>query len=446
MQFLHDIIVRLRAFLRALSAPQFLLLGFGSYALAGTFALMLPWASTRDMGWLDHLFVATSAMSTTGLSTVSTGDDYTWFGQVVLLLLFQVGGIGYMTLSSFVLLARKDTLNPGRERLLKAQFSLPAEFNIRVFVRQLVLFTLVVEALGAVVLAIEFAALGVPNWAWSALFHSVSAFCTAGFSLNNDSLEQFRGNLPVNATIAGLCYAGGIGFIVLQDAWLCLRVKGRKLTFTTRVILAMTLLILLVGTPLVFFDPYMAELPLFDRVLASLFQVMTASSTAGFNTVPIGQLGASTLLLISVFMFIGASPGGTGGGVKTTSISALFAVVKGTLRGTGVATFGRNEIPRERVHTAVTNFSLYLFTVVAGIYALGLTRHEITLGMVFEAASALGTVGLSMGETASLNDAGKLIITALMFVGRVGPLTAGLAFVKRREAVTTRMEPGDLTV
>lgn len=447
MQVVHDLWIRLRAASRRLSPPQFLLLGFGSYALLGTLALALPFAQTGSIDWLDNLFVATSAMSTTGLSTVSTGDDYTWFGQLVILVLFQLGGIGYMTLSSFVILARRQKLAPGRENVLKAQFALPQDFRIRVFVRQVVLFTLIVETLGAVALMIEFQAAGEQAPVWSALFHSVSAFCTAGFSLHNDSLEAYRANPVVNATIAGLCYAGGIGFIVLQDAWLCLRVRGRKLTFTSRVILVMTVAILLVGSPLLFFlDPYMAELPLGQRLMASAFQIMTASSTAGFNTVPIGRMGAAGLLMLSLVMIIGASPSGTGGGVKTTSVSALVAVALGTLRGTAKAVLGRNEVPTVRVHTAVTTVSLYLATLFAGLYALGLARHEITLSLAFEAASALGTVGLSMGETANLNPAGKLIVVGLMFLGRVGPLTAGLAFMRRRAPEETPTQPGDLTV
>ncbi|MBK9974432.1 MAG: potassium transporter KtrB [Planctomycetes bacterium] len=449
MQFLHDLWVRLRALGRRFSPPQFLLLGFGSYALLGTLLLALPFAQTGSIGWIDNLFVAVSAMSTTGLSTVSTGDDYTWFGQAAILVLFQLGGIGYMTLSSFVILARKQKLGQGRESVLKAQFALPQDFQIRLFVRQVVLFTLIVETLGAVALLIEFQAAGEEAPVWSALFHSISAFCTAGFSLHNNSLEAYRANPVVNATIAGLCYAGGIGFIVLQDAWLCLRVRGRKLTFTSRVILAMTLAVLLLGTPLLFFlDPWIASLPPGEGLMAAAFQVMTASSTAGFNTVPIGQLGAASLLLLSMVMVIGASPSGTGGGVKTTSVSALVAVVLGTLRGTGRVTLGRNEIPTPRVHTAVTNVTLYLTTLFLGLFALGLARHEITLSLAFEAASALGTVGLSMGETGNLNSAGKLIVTVLMFLGRVGPLTAGLAFLGRRAQGTAPepTQPGDLTV
>jgi len=447
MQLVHDIWVRLRALARRFNPAQLLLLGFGSYALLGTLALCLPFAQTGSIAWIDNLFVAVSAMSTTGLSTVSTGDDYTWFGQAAILVLFQLGGIGYMTLSSFVILARKQKLGSGRESVLKAQFALPQDFQIRLFVRQVVLFTLIVEILGAVALMIEFQAAGEQAPVWSALFHSISAFCTAGFSLHNNSLEAYRANPVVNATIAGLCYAGGIGFIVLQDAWLCLRVRGRRLTFTSRVILVVTLALLVLGTPLLFFlDPYISGLPFGERLMAAAFQVMTASSTAGFNTVPIGKLGAASLLLLSLVMVIGASPSGTGGGVKTTSVSALLAVVLGTLRGTGTVALGNNEIPAVRLHTAITNVTLYLATLFAGLYALGMAKHEITLSLVFEAASALGTVGLSTGETASLNTPGKLIITALMFLGRVGPLTAGLAFMRRRTQTPATTQPADLTV
>jgi trk system potassium uptake protein len=386
-------------------------------------------------------------MSTTGLCTVSVADSYTWFGEIAVLALIQLGGIGYMTVSSFVILARRSGLPAGRERVMRAQFSLPADFRLAAFIRALVVFTLVIELLGAVVLYFEFAANDVANPAWSAAFHSVSAFSTAGFSLNNNSLENFAGSVWVNGTIGVLCYAGGIGFIVLHDAWLCVRIRGRRLTFTTKVILCTTAGLLVVGTIPVFLqDPFLAELPFGQRLMAAAFQVTNASTTAGFNSVPISAMGDASLIILTLLMVIGASPAGTGGGMKTTTISALFAVVKGTLRGTGRVTYGRNEIPVERVHTAVSNFTLYLFTLAVGVYMLALAEGEMTLALAFEATSALGTVGLSMGETGALNDWGKLTITGLMFIGRVSPLTTGLSFVRRREVVEAPMRPGDLTV
>ena len=448
MRFAHDFWIRFKALARKLSPPQLVFAGFFSYVALGVLVLSLPAAQTSQVRFVDNLFMATSAMSTTGLTTVSTADDYSWLGQLTLLVLIQLGGIGYMVVSSFVILARKQNLGPSRENVLKAQFSLPAEFSIRHFVWHVCIFTLVLEALGACVLFFEFRAQGVENALWQAAFHSISAFCTAGFSLFNDSMVRFSGNTAVCVTIMVLSYLGGIGFIVLADLWMCLRTRGRRLTFTSRVILAMTLLVFVAGSALMCtFDSLLADLPLRERLLAATFQLSQASSTAGFNSVDIGKLSEGTLLVLTVAMIIGASPAGTGGGLKTTSVSALIAMAWSTLRGRSRVTLLGHEIPVERLNTAVTNATLYLCTLAAGVYLISLFDSHDLLRQSFECASALGTVGLSMGITGELNVSSKLVLVGLMFVGRVGPLTAGLAFLQRRAfAETGQLSKGDLSV
>lgn len=432
---------------RRLSPTQLLLAGFTSYALLGLLLLSLPWATRGHVDVLDNLFMAVSAMSTTGLITKSTPDDYTWFGQLVLLGLIQVGGIGYMVVSSFVILARKQDIGPARENVLKAQFSLPADFNIRLFVRHVCAFTFLIEAAGTVALFLEFRSAGVENALWQAVFHSVSAFCTAGFSLFNDSMVGFASNGAVCITIAALSYLGGIGFIVLADLWLWLRVPGRSITFTSRVIMVMTLGVFGGATLLVaLFDANLAALPPTGRVLASAFTVSQAASTAGFNSVDIGALSESALLVLTTAMIIGASPAGTGGGVKNTTVSAMLATAWSTLRGHTRVTLLGHEIPPERLHTAATSATLYLCTLALGVLALSLCDSHDLLRQSFECASALGTVGLSMGITAELGSSAKLVIIALMFVGRVGPLTAGLALLKRRSAATRVLGQADLSV
>jgi trk system potassium uptake protein TrkH len=427
MESLRRLWIRLRVIARHMRPQHLLALGFFSYVVLGFGALSLPFAQTG--------------------STVSTGDDYTVFGQVVILLLFQVGSLGYMTLSSFIILARRNKLPQGMEKLLAAQFTLPQDFQIAGFLKHVVIFALVIETLGAIALYIEFRAMDVANPAWQAVFHSVSAFATAGFSLNNTSLEAFRGSVIVNATISVLCYAGGLGFIVILDAWRRVTRKDYRLTFTSRVILVFTFAVLVALSPLIgLIDPSLAALPIEERWLAATFQIMTASTTAGFNTVPIGALAPSTLLLITLVMIIGASPSGTGGGVKTTTVSALFAICRSTLRGEPAPTLWGKPIPVERLHTAVTSTSLYLGTLAAGIFAIGFSQGGISLDLIFECASALGTVGLSMGITADLTPVSRLVITALMFLGRLGPLTAGFAFVSRREESAPHAEPADLSV
>ena len=422
-----------RAGLRAwskLRPAQQLVLGFATYSLIGAAILCLPFSQTTSGRPIDHLFNAVSAISTTGLTTISVSDSYTFFGEAVILALFQIGGLGFMTVSSVVILARGRALAANRVNVLRAGLSVPHYFVIQHFLIHVVVFTVICEAIGAGMLWWRFSALGVENALWSAVFHSVSAFATAGFSLNNTSMEAFAGDWVVNLVIGALSYLGAIGFIVAQDVWYSAKLRERMLTFTSKVILTTTALVFSLGAIGIFFsEPSIRELPLSERALASCFQIMTASTTAGFNTIPIGAMSAPALVIILIAMLIGASPSGTGGGIKTTSVSAIFGNIFSTLRGRlGVVWLG-HEIPMARVMQAFAAASIYLIGLCAGVLFLCLTEAKAFLPIVFEAASAIGTVGLSMGITGDLSDAGKLIVVALMFAGRCGPLTIGLALL-----------------
>lgn len=427
--------------------PQALTLGFLSYAVIGTLLLSLPFARVHGVDLLDNLFNVVSAISTTGLTTVSVADNYSRFGQAVFVVLFQLGGIGYMTLSSFIILARRRELSPVRQGILRAEFALPRGFEIGSFVRRIIVFSTLIELLGILVLYAEFRAAGVPDALWSAVFHCVSAFATAGFSLDNNSLVRFADNGVVNLTIGVLCYVGAIGFIVLQDAWLALRhPRQHRVTLTSRIILLVTAAVFLVGTPLLYFgETSLQVLPPWHRLLASAFQVMSASSTAGFNSIPIGQMSAAGLTILILAMLIGASPSGTGGGIKTTSISALYAILGSVVSGRNTVTFLGHEVPAARLHSAVATSTLYLTILGVGLYLLTLTQSFPFLELFFEASSALGTVGLSMGITGNLDALGKGILILLMFIGRVGPLTLGLSLFQRETPAATARE-GDLAV
>ena len=419
--------------------PQVLLVGFLSYVILGVILLSLPWAQTQSVGLLDNLFIATSGMSTTGLTTVSVSDSYSFFGELVVLCLFQLGGIGYMTLSSFVMLASGQTLQRRRTGVLQTQFVLPRELRIGRFVTEAVVFTAIIETIGAALLYFEFRATGVENALWSAIFHAVSAFTTAGFSLNNNSLEDFRGNGVVCLTVGILCYLGALGFIVLQDAWQTFRRRRQRMTFTSRVILTVTFTVFVAATPILYLeDASLQSLPPLERFYASAFQVMTSSTTAGFNTVPIQNMAAASFALIIIMMIVGASPSGTGGGLKTTTISSLIGVLLSLLRGQTTVVFFGHEIPTARILTATASAALYLMCLAGGVFLLCLVESHSFVEIVFEAASALGTVGLSLGITGSLTAGGKIVVTLLMFLGRVGPLTIGVALVRRAEYPVVR--------
>jgi trk system potassium uptake protein TrkH len=409
------------------------ILGYLSYVLVGWALLCLPISqAVAGIPALDHLFMATSAMSTTGLTTVSTADSYTFFGELVILLLIQAGGLGYMTLGSFMMLAIAGRLSSVHQRVSGTTLSLPAGFDLRQFVRLMVFFTLAVEAAGALVLYLTvFAPRGVTEPVWQSVFHSVSAFCTAGFGLFNDSFESYRGDRWLNLVLITLSYLGAIGFIVVTDVWHALTRPAARVTLTTKIILLSTACISLVGTVLFFFDePSVQALPLGERWLVSWFQVMTASTTVGFNTVPIGGLSAGSLFLLLIVMMIGASPSGTGGGLKTTTFTALWAVMSAVIRRRHDPVFLGREIPETRVRLAVAAFLFYCLTLATGIYAISLVESALLTDLMFECASALGTVGLSRGITGSLTAWGKLIIILLMFLGRLGPLALGMAFFR----------------
>jgi len=415
-------------FIAGLKPFQLLALGFFSYVVIGVALLSLPFAQTLPVNFIDNVFNVTSAVSTTGLTTISVADSYSFFGELVLLILFQLGGIGYMTVTSFIILSRGQPLSETRVKILSAEFTLPKGFEITRFIQHVILFTIAIEIIGAAILYFEFRAAGVKDALWSSIFHSVSAFATAGFSLNNNSLEDFRGNGLVNLTVATLCYMGAIGFIVMQDAYLAVRHREHHITFTSKVILGITAAIFLVLSPLFYLvEPTIQGLPTGERLMAAAFQVMTASSTAGFNTIPIGQLSAASLTLIIVAMVIGASPSGTGGGIKTTSVSALGAILASTLKGNRIVSFFGHKVPMSRLMTAVSATIVYVCVLQLGLFFLSLTESHDYLKIMFEAASALGAVGLSMGITGDLSYWGKWIVLGLMFMGRVGPLTLGLA-------------------
>ncbi|MCE5249033.1 potassium transporter KtrB [bacterium] len=415
-------------FIKNLHPVKIVFFGYILYIIFGWIFLNLPISHTVPVAALDNLFVATSAVSTTGLSTIDISGSYTFFGQLVIIILIQLGGIGYMTFGSFVILSRKKPLDSSREEVSKTVFSLPKHLRIDKFIKSVIIFTAIIEILGAVCLYFVFRSAGVPQPLWSAVFHSISSFCTAGFSLYSSSFELFCNNFWLNFIVSILSYAGAIGFIVFVDVWRTVRGKTAQITLTSKIIIHTTFWISIVGTFILFItEPSIQCMPSQYRLMASFFQAMTAMTTVGFNTIPISGIARASLLLITVLMVIGASPSGTGGGLKSTTFSAIIGIMKSTLKGSARITFWGYEIPFERVLTAIASLCFYITILVTGTFLLTLTEKSSFQCILFEAASALGTVGLSMGLTSALTTLGKLIVTLLMFIGRLGPLTFGIA-------------------
>ncbi len=433
--------------MRRIHPTKLILAGYAFYMLVGWAALCLPLSQSVPVGPLDNLFTAVSAVSTTGLVTIDPGTAYSFFGELVILLLIQAGGIGYMTLSSFVVLATVRHLSPLRERLARAAFTLPENIITGHFIGTVVVFTLCIETIGAGLLYFQFSSAGVDNAAWSAIFHSVSAFCTAGFSLNPNSLENFRADFGVNAVISTLSILGAMGFLIAWDVWRSLTSRELSLSFTSQVILRLTFLFLLAGTLVLFVaDPGLEALPSSERLLAAFFQTMTAMTTVGFDTYPVGALTPAAVMLLYFLMAIGAAPSGTGGGLKLTTFAAMVGLVQSTVRRRAEVVFFNRIIPDDRVRLASASLAYFIMLMAPAVFVLCLTEQGKDLeAVLFEAFSAIGTVGLSLGITGSLSTIGKVVIILLMFAGRVGVLTFGIALASRDETAPAGGQ-GDLLV
>ena len=412
-------------------------LAYASLSLAGAAALMLP--LMRDASriepvlFVDALFISTSAVSTTGLSTLDSASTFSFAGEAVLLLLLQIGGVGYMTFMSFAYLLMRNSLGRTQTDLARAGFGLNNEYSIPRFLRAVVISTLLIEVVGAAVLSRAFAVAGVDNPVWQGVFHSVSAFCTAGFSLFPNSLENFKGDPLVLYSVSVLSYLGAIGFVVIAELVDSLVRQRAQISPTSKIILKVTAGLAIFATGMLWaFEPSIHALPVELRLDNAFFQAMTASTTVGFNSVPIGSLAPTSLMIIYLLMFIGASPSGTGGGLKSSTAAVLWATAVASIAGRDKVISSGVVIPPVRVHQAAATFVLAMCTIFAGVVGLDLTGSYSFDKALFEVISALSTVGLSMGLTGELNAAGKLVITLVMFIGRVGILAFFLAVARRQ--------------
>ncbi len=420
--------------------------------MAGTVLLSLPVAQAGEpVSLLDALFTSTSAVCVTGLTVVDTGTRFSPFGQAVVLALIQVGGLGLMTFAVFVgvVLGRKVAFTD-RMVIQDSMHHTPTA-GVRRLVRYVLAFTLAVEAAGAALLWVRFRGQFPAGEAvWQSVFHSVSAFCNAGFGLLPDNLVRYRGDPLVNLAITGLIVVGGLGFLVNMELWDLVRARlrgGRAplLTLHARLVLVVSAALLGVGMVaflLLEWENVLRGMPLGERLLASWFQSVTPR-TAGFNTIDYGQVSPDTLFFTIFLMFVGASPGSTGGGIKTTTFGLLVALVVARWRGRGRATLFHRTIPHAVMDRALT---IALLAWVAGVprgRAPGL--HRDARPAVCRGRAALpgphvrGGLRLRHGRACRpasprrSSASGKLVLVALMFVGRVGPLTLVLAVGPRQE-------------
>ncbi|MCX7021712.1 MAG: TrkH family potassium uptake protein [bacterium] len=419
-----------------------ILLTFLAVIGVGTLLLSLPRATVSgQIHPIDALFTATSATCVTGLTVVDTGSYFTRFGQSVIMGLIQIGGLGLMSFTAFfstilgIRLARKEIA------LYSHAYEADALSTVRRLLVYMLLATLLIELLGFGLLYKTWE----PKYTdqsqllFSSAFHSIAAFCNAGFSLNADNLEPHVSSVGTSMIISSLIILGGLGFVVLMNLTSLRRrhKKGQpqsRLNLQTKLVLAVTAILILVGwiaiTPLEWSNS-MQGLGVGEKIAAGYFQSVT-TRTAGFNTIPTDALRSGTLFVMVVLMFIGASPGSTGGGIKTSTFAVIILNFWANLRGKSRVEVFKREIPSGVIKQALTVLVGGLAFVVTGFFILLLLEDQPPLDILFETVSAWGTVGLSAGITGDLSYAGRIVIILLMFAGRVGPLSLGLAIGKKR--------------
>lgn len=423
--------------------PRLLAISFLLAIIVGTIILSVPVATASGrISLIDALFTSTSAICVTGLVVVDTPTYFSSFGLTIILILIQLGGLGIMTFSSFILMTAGRRVSLTDKMVVEGSFRPSVISDFPSLVRDVFIFTFGFELIGAALLLIRFSSsFPFPRALALSVFHSISAFCNAGFSLFSDSLMAYRGDVLVNLVVILLIVFGGLGFFVLQEIKLALRniLRKERIKFSlhTKFVATITAGIILSGALLIFFMELkrgFSGLPLKEKILSSVFQVVTAR-TAGFNTVDMSSLSVASLLLLILVMFIGASPGSTGGGVKTTTFGLVFAFLKSRIRGYEVTQIFSRGIKNEDIIKAYTLISLAMALIFASTVSILLIQPQLMLKEVlFEVVSAFGTVGLSLGITPHLHPLSKLILVITMYLGRIGPLTMLYAFSRLKPA------------
>ncbi|WP_330949662.1 TrkH family potassium uptake protein [Virgibacillus sp. MG-45] len=420
-----------------LQPPQFLLLIIIGLILVGSILLKLPIASHTHLSWIDAIFTSTSAVTVTGLAVVDTGSSFTMFGQLVILLLIQLGGLGIMSFAVllFMLLGKRLGI---KQRLIVGQALNHSKFGgIIGLVKKLLLYSLIIEFVGVIILAFRWVPeFGFGHGLYVSIFHAISAFNNAGFSIWSDSLAGYAADPVINLMISLLIIAGGLGFTVLADVWQ--KRSFRAFTLHTKVMIVGTIVVNVLAMIVIFLLEYgntatIGTSPIGEKLLASYFQAITPR-TAGFNTINIGELHESTILVMLVLMFIGGGSTSTAGGIKLTTFIIIALTVSSFLRGRKEVEIQERRIEMNLVIKALAILTISFAFIFCAIFLLSLTEEKPLLQIAFEAVSAFGTVGLSMGITGDLSDLGKGLIAFMMFIGKLGPLTLMFSLARSKES------------
>ncbi|WP_046228399.1 TrkH family potassium uptake protein [Paenibacillus dauci] len=445
--------LKLKGNTKAWTPPRILALGYAIIILLGTALLMLPESHQNGIGmnFFNAFFTATSATCVTGLVVVDTGTFFTTFGQTVIMCLIQIGGLGFMTMATLIALVFRRRISLRERLILQESMNQGDMEGIVRLIKKVLYYSFAIELVGALLFSLRLMMDYPPGQAvFFGIFHAVSLFNNAGFDLFGEyrSLTGYVTDPMMNLVAILLIVLGGLGFVVLSD--LIEFRKNRRLSLHTKSVLLMTGILLATGFVLVFLFEFtnpgtLGKLSWGGKFWASLFHSAT-TRTAGANTLDLAQLRQATLMLTIIFMFIGGSPGSTAGGVKTTTFLLMFGAVFAMLRGRKDVVLFRFRLGQERIFKALTIIILALVLVITATMILSMTERADFLTVLFEATSAFGTVGLSLGLTPHLTVVGKLLICLLMFAGRVGLITLAYALAPKQEKEPFRYAEGKIMI
>lgn len=447
---------KIQEFIDKRTPAQLIVISYAILILIGAVILKLPFSHIKTrFSFIDALFTSTSAICVTGLTVLDTGKDFSKVGQIVILCLIQIGGIGIMTISSFLLLAVGKKISMKSRRALRETFDHISPLKWRSLILSIILFTFLMETIGSLFLYMSWKNHLDPNKVWFvSIFHSISAFCNAGFSLFSDSLTKYYANGYINLIICILIITGGLGFFVVNELFIKLfrqKFNFKLLSLHTKIVISTTFMLIISGAIALLFFEYnntstIAHFNLKGKIYSVIFQSITAR-TAGFNTIAIDKLSGCSLVVLILLMFIGGSPGSTAGGIKTTTAAILFAIARAKIAGVArVFAFSRT-FPIEFIEKAVTITVVAVILISIGAVLIFYSEYPYVpvndsesffIKSLFEATSAFGTVGLSTGITSSLNIISKIALIVLMYIGRLGPLTLALALTERE--IKSRIE------
>lgn len=419
----------------SLTPPQAIFSSFIALSIVGTLLLMLPGATTAPITWGQAWFTSVSASTVTGLVVVDTGTRFTLIGQIILLSLMQLGGLGLMSFGVFIISLARNRLNLGQRAMMREALNQSGSGDMRLLLKRMFVFTIALELVGTLLLSVHWVPeMGWSQGLWHSFFHAVSAFNNGGFALSSNSLMNEVGSPIVNLVITGLFISGGIGFVVIADMMGKRRFNDYSLH--TKLMLIGSLVLSIVGMLVLFALEYtnpatLGALPsLGDKLWAAWFASNTPRS-GGFNTIDTSAMLDSSALFTMVLMFIGAGAGSTGGGIKVTTFIVLVLTTRAFLLGRDRPVVYGRSLDYGIIIRALTTAIMSLFAVIIGTFILTMTEEARFVDIAFEVTSAAGTVGLSRGLTPELSGIGQAVIVVLMFLGRAGPLALAFVLVHR---------------